>query len=296
MISGIEAIGSENQSAVQTALTSLELSLINLEDSIRGRKNTTVVDDRKTRVNPPSVEESLVIITPQEQSKLLQDSRQMSQVTEGSFRINETVITVDPARETFIDIVNKINASTVGITASYDPIRNRFEVQSKDTEKIISFTHDSSNFLSEVNIKAGSYLVSLDAPMFNLNDDGRTSPTVMRNINSVNNAVNTILNSDLIFDEIKNIFKNDLIETISENLVINPDANRFFLEWGLDVNFHTGIINTASIVTEELAQQLHNDSLPVVRFFSGDSTDVGFIQRAYESIDDVTKQYIDASA
>ena len=296
MIAGIQAIGSENQSAVQTVLTAFELSLLSLEEIIRGRQNTTVIDDRKTRVNPPSVEESLVIITPQEQSKLLQDSRQMSQVTGGSFRINETVFTVDPTKVTFTDIVYKINASTVGIIASYDPIRNRFEVQSKDKEKIVSFTKDNSNFLSEVNIKAGSYLVTIDAPMFTLNDDGRTSPNVMNGINNLNSNLNDILNNELIFDEIKDEFKNDLIDTISENLVINPAANRFFLEWGLDVNFHQDIKNTASIVKDELSKQLKNDSLPVVRFFSGDSTDVGFIQRAYESIAEVNKQIIDASA
>ena len=296
MITGIEAIGSENQSAVQYDLALLELSLSGLEENIRGLKNTTVIDDRKTRVNPPTLEESLIIITPQEQSKLLQDSRQLSQLKEGSFKINNTVITVDPARETFVDIVNKINASADGIIARYDPIRNRFDVKSKDEDKVISFTKDTSNFLLEVNIKQGSYLVTTDAPMFRINNNGRTVPNILSGIDNLNRELNNILNNELISDEIKDTFKNDLIDTISQNMVIHPDSSRFFLEWGLEVNFHPDITNTVTTVRNEVIKQLQSDLLPVVRFFSGDSTDVGFIQRAYESITEINKQSVDTTA
>ncbi|MBU1862871.1 MAG: hypothetical protein KKH94_04300 [Candidatus Omnitrophica bacterium] len=293
MIIGIDAITSENQQAVYNAVATVETSLTQLENALRGTANTTVVNDRKKKANPPTHEQSLALITPYEQNLFLSRSRQMSQVKKGSFRINDTVITVDPSKETFNDIIHKITASAEGVTANYDAMSNRFDITADKKDTIISLTKDTSNFLMEANMKPGSYRGTTDAPLYRIAGGERSRPNVYNQIESVSDSFNSMFNSAFIPDAIKNPFRNDaIIETVRENIVTSPQPERYYLNWGLDINFHPDLDETMKPIRDSFFSTLGGNSEPVVRFFTDTAKDSGLIQRAYKPINEINNYTI----
>jgi len=297
MISRIESIQNENTQAYWSAIQSFEESLKTLETSIRGRVNNTVISDRKNRISPLPAEETITTIKPNEKTKPLSQSRLMPGIEKGEFRINNTAIFVDPSVDTFNDIVDRISSSTENVTASFDPSTQRLNIVSRNGAKTISITNDTSNFIREANLNPGSYTVTTDGPMYQLNQDERKVSDIQANIETFKTEINALLGDQSIPETVRIKITDDLIETISKNKTVNPDGEQFFLDWGLNVDLNKG--NPDSVVTtnRDLSRSnLQKDSRDIVKFFSGDSKDEGYISRAYQSIAEINKQAIDATA
>jgi flagellar hook-associated protein 2 len=72
-------------------------------------------------------------------------------VTTGSFTINGVVISVNAATDNVASVLTKINSSTAGIVASFDPNSDTFSLTNKTTGPqsiVVGATGDSSNFLA----------------------------------------------------------------------------------------------------------------------------------------------------
>lgn len=292
MISGIEKIGIENQQALQSALTTFQSALDSLEYSIRGRSNTTVVNDWKKRTDPPSNDESKIIIPPGEKNKFLSQSRHMPRVTKGSFAINNVKFTVDPEKESFVDLLNKISSSSLGIIASYNDQDNKVHIVAKDGEKKIAFTQDSSNFLREMNILPGTYIVSNNAPMFRLNEDNRTTPNVYAAIEEVNAEVNALFKDEQLSEYVCEPLIEAFIDTIAQFKAVGKGEDRFTLEWGLDLNTAEDI-NRVLVDRDAVIRNLSFAPRDIATFYTGSKTEQGFIQRAYEAIQKANEQSVD---
>jgi len=114
-------------------------------------------------------------------------------VTAGTFTINGVKITVS-ADESLNDVINAINSSTAGVTASYNTITGQVELVNANSGPqsiILSASGDTSNFLSAVGLTTTSgatTTVGQQSVVKILNADGTTS-TYYNDSNTVTNAI-----------------------------------------------------------------------------------------------------------
>ncbi len=87
------------------------------------------------------------------------DANLLAPVTSGTFTINGVKISVDAAGDNVASILAKINASSAGVTASYNAATNRISLANNATGPqsiVLGASGDSSNFLSAVGLTPGS--------------------------------------------------------------------------------------------------------------------------------------------
>lgn len=107
----------------------------------------------------------------------------------GTFTINGVTFNMDPATQSLNDVLNAINASAAGVTATYDGVADRvtFENTSAGDTSIINFgaAGDTSNFLGVISIVNATQSTGLG---------GSTVVTGTRNLGAVdpNDTLNTI--------------------------------------------------------------------------------------------------------
>lgn len=106
----------------------------------------------------------------------------------GSFRINGVEITVDPANDGLSDVIDRINNSDAGVTASYDPTTDGLRVVSnKLGSRTISFANGTSNFLDIVNLSSATQAAGNDA-QFSINGGA----VITRNSNDVSDIIGDV--------------------------------------------------------------------------------------------------------
>lgn len=108
-------------------------------------------------------------------------------VTAGFFTINGIQISVDPTSDGVMDVIQRINSSDAGVTASYDSSSDTIRVVSKTLgSRTISFGRagDTSNFLSIMNLDTATQTAGKDS-QFTIN--GGAVET--RNTNEVADAI-----------------------------------------------------------------------------------------------------------
>lgn len=109
-------------------------------------------------------------------------------VTAGSFAINGVSIALDPAVDALSDVIERINASDAGVTASYDAATDGIRVV-LDTlgSRTISFTSGTSNFLDITNLTTAIQTAGSDS-QFTVNG----GPVQTQNGNNVSDAISGI--------------------------------------------------------------------------------------------------------
>jgi flagellar hook-associated protein 2 len=102
-------------------------------------------------------------------------------VTSGTFTINGVQFNIDPSTQSLNDIINLINTSSAGVTASYDGSSDTFTLENSapgNTALInLGANGDTSNFLAAVNITQATQTT---------NTNGSTQVTSTRNLGAVN--------------------------------------------------------------------------------------------------------------
>ncbi len=76
-------------------------------------------------------------------------------VTAGSFSINGVSFAVDPTAQSLTDVINKINASSAGVIASYNTVTGQVTITNQQTgprSVVFGSPTDSSNFLSAIGL------------------------------------------------------------------------------------------------------------------------------------------------
>jgi flagellar hook-associated protein 2 len=75
----------------------------------------------------------------------------------GAFTINGVTINYNAGTDTIQNVINNINASAAGVTASYDPINNRFLLANNSTGDVgISMQDVTGNFLAATGLSSGT--------------------------------------------------------------------------------------------------------------------------------------------
>jgi len=111
-----------------------------------------------------------------------------TEVSTGTFTINGVAFNVDPATDSLNDIVNDINTSSAGVTASYDALTDKVTLENtaaSDTSIInLGADGDDSNFLEAIAVEQATQFT---------NGSGSTELTGTRNLGAVDS--NEVLNT-----------------------------------------------------------------------------------------------------
>ncbi|MFP4501497.1 MAG: flagellar filament capping protein FliD [Candidatus Hydrogenedentota bacterium] len=123
---------------------------------------------------------SAVIGGPIDNTATLDNSGIAADITTGTFSINGVAFNVDPTTDSLDDVMAQINASSAGVTATYDGTADTVTIANStagDTS-IINFgaTGDDSNFLDVLRVTQATQ---------ETNGDGSTEVTSTRNLGSV---------------------------------------------------------------------------------------------------------------
>lgn len=90
----------------------------------------------------------------------------------GKFKINGVEITFDDGTDTIADVLNRINSSDAGVTASYDTVNDRFLLTNKVTGDMgIALEDVTGNFLAATGLTTGT-LDRGDDLRYQINDGG----------------------------------------------------------------------------------------------------------------------------
>jgi len=107
----------------------------------------------------------------------------------GSFQINGVTINYDAGSDSLADVMNRIDDSAAGVTASYDPTKNQFSLTNKQTGDVgISVQNVSGTFL-----QATGYLTAAGLNSGNL-VHGKNLQYTVNNGSQLSSKSNTITN------------------------------------------------------------------------------------------------------
>lgn len=81
----------------------------------------------------------------------------LSGISTGQFEINGTAIPVDTSVDTLNDVIDRINSSAAGVTASFNPSTNLLTVLSNTASADLALDDDTSGFFSGINISTGTF-------------------------------------------------------------------------------------------------------------------------------------------
>ncbi|HEU5081150.1 MAG TPA: flagellar filament capping protein FliD [Opitutaceae bacterium] len=82
----------------------------------------------------------------------------------GSFTINGVAITYNANTDSLASVVSKINASSAGVTAAYDPVNDKMSLTNKSTgNTAINLSEAAGGFLDALGIRGGTTTFGVDA-------------------------------------------------------------------------------------------------------------------------------------
>jgi flagellar hook-associated protein 2 len=95
----------------------------------------------------------------------------------GEFKINGVSIAFDAGADSLKNVIDRINASAAGVTASYDPVNDRLSLTNKVTGDLgIGLEDISGNFLSATGLSGGT-LTRGNNLEYSINDGGTLTST-----------------------------------------------------------------------------------------------------------------------
>ena len=110
-------------------------------------------------------------------STVLNSSNFSTSVTDGgagsgSFKINGVSISFDVSADSLENVMDRINSSSAGVIATYDPTNDRLQLINKSTGDLgVSMSDETGNFLAATGLSGGS-LTRGENMQFTINDGG----------------------------------------------------------------------------------------------------------------------------
>ncbi|MCH7471331.1 flagellar filament capping protein FliD [bacterium] len=169
-------------------------------------------------------------------------------VSGGVFTINETMITIDVGVDTLEDVINKINSSGAGVTASYDPIADLLTLTQKLDDGTTAFRisvgdpADTSNFLESLNLTADT---TVDTQI------GSVRQTSLLTVN----GTSYVRKSNTIDDVINKVTLSlNALTTGPESITVLTDSQRIedaILDFLVEYNSSMELINGKPLTSQE---------------------------------------------
>jgi len=180
-----------------------------------------------------------------ELSNTIDTISKLSSVSSGQFNINGTNISIDITSDSFNDVVDRINSSGTGVTASFDTISGRLSLESES-----EFTIDDgdTNFFSAAKVTTGSIAQS-EIP----GEDGQDSylnskrfkdafKRLVTRFNKVFNTMEEVKKSRQELEEDADNFKDKIFTAVEEAVknLVDEDfeaSGKGRLDYGMTFSF-----------------------------------------------------------
>lgn len=142
----------------------------------------------------------------------------------GSFKVNGVSISFDASKDTINDVLARINNSTAGVTANYDPTKDRFVLTNKTTGNVgVALQDVTGNFLAASGLLSTSGLTLGSDLQYQLNDSTDVLTSKSNTIDEVSSGITglsvAVLNKGSVtvqVDNDKTTIKNAIKDFITE--------------------------------------------------------------------------------
>jgi len=119
---------------------------------------------------PAHAEKEREMIDVNDLDQIISGSPHLNNVKAGTITINSVAIPVDPDKDTFRDILERMQSSSAKVDVIYDALTDNVIIESQTIDPI-EIMSDTSGFLEEANIKVGTYAIRTpDSEPNNFND------------------------------------------------------------------------------------------------------------------------------
>ncbi|MFC1808626.1 hypothetical protein ACFL3D_00700 [Candidatus Omnitrophota bacterium] len=261
-----------NESSIRERMLSVSSSLRSLAETLEGARNKTYSRTaRQDRIIPANLRTKRTMLDPKDVSVILTGSSHMPRLKKGSFTINSTVISMDPSKDSFSEIVSRINSSTAGVHARYNAQKDALEISSRSGGKI-EITEDSAHFLEEANIVLSTYEGTTGVMSFTLPGTSRNASDILSNIKGFVNAYNDVMNDASISQEIKDKIAESTNNFIAHQLAVSPSSKGLNVGDGsLYFDFSSQDNRAIGYNIENSFNVLRDNPYLLVKFFAGES-------------------------
>jgi len=142
---GVTAAFDEDTETILLTRTDLGPDDITLENDTSGFLAATKLDAASAALG--TIDETTAVIA---------DVASLSTISSGTFEINGVAVTVDVLNDSIDDLLERINSSGAGVTASYDPSTGELGIQADDSSDLV-LQDGTSNFLSVFGLEDGTF-------------------------------------------------------------------------------------------------------------------------------------------
>ncbi|MBN1492924.1 MAG: hypothetical protein JW938_02115 [Candidatus Omnitrophica bacterium] len=272
------------------SLSVFQSALSGLQDSFSGVRNLTYSRTaRQDRLTPHNVATERRMFDAADIGASLASSYNMPRIQAGSFTVNNTVIQVDPAVDSLADIVSRINNSTAGVFAHYDPSDDTLEFLSKSSGQKITFTDDNARFLEEANVVLNTYVNSTRTMAYTLPGTSRPASTILNNMSGLARSYNEVMENPNISQKVKSQLTQKTNELVTLQALQGVPAGGYSLGGG---SMHFDLSSPTSM---PIAYDMHNSytalrdrALLLSGFFSGSR---GFANTMNTNIDALIQEF-----
>lgn len=109
----------------------------------------------------------------------------------GAFSINGVTINYNSSTDSLQDVLDHINGSAAGVSASYDPLNNRFALQNKTTGDVgISLKDDTGTFLAAAGLSSAGTFTAGKNLLYTVNGNSQALQSQSNTINGDSSTIN----------------------------------------------------------------------------------------------------------
>jgi hypothetical protein len=142
-----------------TAVYDPATELVSFERDDSGELDITLGGDSSGFLDSMKLSGATVVLGNEngEQGLAMAEVDALSATVAGSITINDVEIAIDPDSDSLLDVVDAINASEAGVTASFDTDSLRVTIASDSASGAVVLEDSGTNFLTQVEIDPGTY-------------------------------------------------------------------------------------------------------------------------------------------
>ena len=194
--------------------------------------------------------ESLVLTFGDEQSSIDSISN-LSELRSGSFKINGVVIEIDTSSDSLEDIIDRINNSSAGVSASYDYSDQTVTISSLERNQIL-LENGSSNLFTGLNLHEGYISGNVSNDEESISVDSQTQLYFKR----FAGRFNSLMNSDFNLAE-KQTLRDSILDYVKDSIIKHIDnsfsSGKVRLESNieLNINYQKASFGTSTISFED---------------------------------------------
>lgn len=207
------------------------------------------------------------------------DVPELAGVADGQLSINGVAISVTIATDSLGDVLDRINASAAGVTATLDPQSQRVSITSDDPAASLVLSGDSSGLLSDLRIAQGTYAPrAAEAERFEKTRVFEAPESLTSDLRQLRRSLNALFSGSFsaIPDDELGSLRERLVDALTdsfESLSHEEVGKRFRSGLGLDFDLEPRSGKLLAIDSSRLRRSLANDADALARLLFSEEED-----------------------